>query len=85
MKVAEKAFGINHPKFGASLNNLAELYQDQGKYAEAETLYKLALKTLEKALGPDHPVVATVLENVAECYKNMGSKDEVEILEVRAK
>ena len=39
----------------AVLNNLAGLYQTQGRYAEAEPLYKRALAIYEKALGPDHP------------------------------
>ena len=39
----------------APLNNLAGLYLSQGRYAEAEPLYKRALAITEKALGPDHP------------------------------
>jgi lipopolysaccharide biosynthesis regulator YciM len=57
----------------------------QGKYAEAEPLYKRSLKILEKAFGPDHPHVATVLENMAELYKKMGKEDEVKRFEERAK
>ena len=47
------------PMSATSLNNLAELYQAQGRYAEAEPLYKRALAIREKALGPDHPDVGT--------------------------
>ena len=47
------------PMSRRSLNNLAVLYSDQGRYAEAEPLYKRALAIREKALGPDHPDVAT--------------------------
>ena len=46
------------PMSRRSLNNLARLYDDQGRYAEAEPLYKRALAIREKALGPDHPDVA---------------------------
>ena len=35
-----------------SLNNLAELYHDQGQYAEAEPLFERALAIREQALGP---------------------------------
>jgi tetratricopeptide (TPR) repeat protein len=35
--------------------NLAELYRAQGKYDEAEPLYKGSLKIFEKAFGPKHP------------------------------
>ena len=52
-----------------SLNNLAALYDDQGRYADAEPLYKRALAIREKALGPDHPDVATSLNNLAELYR----------------
>ncbi len=70
---------------GTSLNNLAELYRAQGKYAEAEPLYKRALAIREKALGPEHPHVANILRNMAECYKKTGKKKEAKRLEERAK
>ncbi len=49
-----------------NLNNLANLYHAQGKYAEAEPLYKRALAIVEKALGPEHPHVAARLNNLAQ-------------------
>ncbi|MEE8077291.1 MAG: tetratricopeptide repeat protein [Candidatus Binatia bacterium] len=66
------------------LNNLATLYQAQGKYAEAEPLHKRALAIWEKALGPDHPQVATTLENMAKLYKKTGRNEEAKRLEERA-
>ena len=51
-----------------SLNNLAALYQAQGRYAEAEPLYKRALAIDEKALGPDHPDVATSAQQPGRLY-----------------
>ena len=56
-----------------SLNNLAVLYHAQGKYAEAEPLYRRALGIREKALGPEHPDVATSLNNLAELYRPRGN------------
>jgi len=50
---------------GTALNNLARLYGDQGRYAEAEPLYRRSLAIRETALGPDHPDVGTALNNVA--------------------
>src|SRR5262245_29781933 len=44
-----------------TLNNLAELYSKQGRYAEAEPLHKRSLAIKEKALGPNDPAVATSL------------------------
>ena len=61
-------------------NNLAGLYRAQGKYAEAEPLYKRSLTILEKALGPDHPQVATSLNNLAALYRAQGKYAEAEPL-----
>jgi hypothetical protein len=36
---------------------LAALYDKQGQYEKAESLYKRAVAIWEKALGPDHPQV----------------------------
>ena len=40
------------------LDNLASLYLEQGKYAEAEPLLQRSLSIREKALDPNHPDVA---------------------------
>lgn len=34
----EKALGPDHPDVATSLNNLADTYSDQGRYADAEAL-----------------------------------------------
>jgi tetratricopeptide (TPR) repeat protein len=68
-----------------SLNNLAELYQAQGRYTQAELLYKRSLAIWEKALGPEHPLVAQSLENYAVLLREMNRLAEAERLEARAK
>ncbi len=68
-----------------SLNNLALLYQAQGRYAEAEPLYKRALAIMEKALGPEHPHVATSLENYAALLRDTGRGELATMVELRAK
>jgi tetratricopeptide (TPR) repeat protein len=68
-----------------SLNNLASLYQAQGRYAEAEPLHKRSLAIREKALGPEHPDVATALENYAALLRQTGRKAEADRLDARAK
>ena len=57
ISIAEKAFqyslgqfGKDHPDTLVSMNNLAFLYQSQGRYAEAEPLYQQALQLREKVL-----------------------------------
>lgn len=42
----------------------------QGKFNEAEPLYRRALAISENALGPDHPIVATTLKKWAGLLEN---------------
>jgi len=49
--------------YGATLNNLAALYDAQGTYAQAEPLLKRALAIYEQVLGPLHPDTASSLNN----------------------
>ncbi len=81
----EKALGPEHPDVATSLNNLAELYNAQGRYAEAEPLYKRALAIWEKVLGPEHPNVVAGLENYAALLRETGRSAEADKLEARAK
>ena len=83
LKEAEN-FGPEDPRLATSLNNLAALYNLQGKYTEAEPLSKRSLAIREKALGPDHPDVATSLNNLAALYRAQGRYAEAEPLYQRA-
>jgi tetratricopeptide (TPR) repeat protein len=53
----------DHPNMAHSLNNLAALYDTQGKYAEAEPLYRRALAIYEQVMGPNHPNTITIRAN----------------------
>ncbi len=79
-----KAFGEEDPRFADALNNLAELYKAQGRYAEAEPLYKRSLVILKKVLGPEHPRVALGLNNLAGLYESQGRYAEAEPLYKRS-
>ena len=50
-----RQLGADHPDVATSLNNLAALYYDQGRYKEAEPLFLRALAILFEKLGDDHP------------------------------
>jgi tetratricopeptide (TPR) repeat protein len=67
-----------------SVDNLAILYQAQGKYDEAEPLYERSLAMTEKFLGPEHPEVAQILDKLASLYQAQGKHAEAEPLHVRA-
>jgi tetratricopeptide (TPR) repeat protein len=63
-----------------SLNNLAVLYDNQGKYSEAEPLYLDALEMRKQLFTGDHPDVASSLNNLALLYHNQGKYSEAEPL-----
>ncbi len=112
LAIKEKALGPDHKEVtkirnnltklhtaqANELNNLAVRYHDQGKYAEAEPLYKRALAMMEKALGPDHKEVTNIrnnltnlhtaqaneLKNLAIRYHNQGKYAKAELLYKRS-
>ncbi|MGH7204581.1 MAG: tetratricopeptide repeat protein [Nitrospiraceae bacterium] len=83
LKDAE-SFQPEDPRLVVSLKNLAQLYDDQKKYADAEPLYQRLLAIDEKTLGPDHPDVATILYRLAKLYQARGKYAEAEPLYQRA-
>ncbi|MFN9170927.1 MAG: tetratricopeptide repeat protein [Dolichospermum sp.] len=63
-----------------SLNNLADLYYNQGKYSEAEPLYLDALEMRKRLFTGDYPDVASSLNNLAGLYYKQGRHSEAEPL-----
>lgn len=61
--------GADHPSVASSLSDLAALYSSQGKYEQAQPLYKRALQIREQKLGPEHPNTAISLNNLASLYQ----------------
>jgi tetratricopeptide (TPR) repeat protein len=61
-----------HPQVATSLNNLALLYDNQGRYDEAEPLYQQALELRRELLGDRHPDVAGSLFNLGGLRYNQG-------------
>jgi serine/threonine protein kinase/tetratricopeptide (TPR) repeat protein len=66
------------------LHSLATLERETGQHAEAESLYRRALKMREN-LDPDHPQVAETLEGFADLLHKMGREPEAERLKERAR
>jgi tetratricopeptide (TPR) repeat protein len=72
--IDEKVLGPEHPGLATDLNNLALLYQDQGKYGEAEPLFRRSLGIFEKVLGKGHHSTETVRANYAALQEEMKQK-----------
>jgi len=77
---ALKNFGETDQDTLTSINNLAFLYQSQGRYGEAEPLYKRCLQLREEILGPKHPDTLTSINNLALLYNSQGRYGEAEPL-----
>jgi Flp pilus assembly protein TadD len=67
-------WGHEHPDVATPLNNLAFLYRLQGRYTEAEPLYKRALEIFEKVLGSDHPNTEVVRYNLKIVHEKNSTK-----------
>jgi tetratricopeptide (TPR) repeat protein len=71
-----------------TVNNLSNLYKNQGKMDEAEKIYNRALQEYEKALGRERvktyiPALNTI-QNLAELYKQLGRADKAKDMYSRA-
>lgn len=82
-QVAQRRLGAAVDGTISSLDLDWPLYDDQGRYGEAEPLYRRALVIRENSLGPDHPDAATSIQNLAGFYAAQGQYDEAEPLELR--
>jgi len=76
LAIREQLLGPHHPDTAQSLNNLAELYRDQGKYAEAEPLYQQALAIYEQLLGPNHPSTKIVRQSYTSLLQDFSPQNE---------
>jgi len=67
LSIRERGLGTDADCTGVTLNNLAELYFDQGRIDLAEATYKRALKSAERA-GSDAEHAAKVFNNLGAFY-----------------
>ena len=67
-----------------NLNRRGELYRSQGRYTEAEALFKQALAIAEKTGGLTHPDVSIALIGLAQLYSAQGRYGEAQALYERA-
>ena len=59
------------------------MYHAQGRYGDAEAIYKRSLGIMEKTLGSEHPDIAQVLDNCAVLLRKIGRDSEAARMETR--
>jgi hypothetical protein len=67
-----------------TLLTIANSYSNDGKYSDAERLFKESLSMSEKAVGPEHPDVADVLGGYAASLRKQNRTFEAFFAEARA-
>lgn len=66
--VLETTLGVDHPDSAKILNNLANLYSEQGVKHQALCLYQKAGDILRKNLGEQHPTTKMVENNFQQLW-----------------
>ncbi len=69
---------VTMPESAANLNDQAVRLQAEGKYIDADVLYKKSLAIWESTLGREDPLIAQSLANRASLYRMMGEHHEAE-------
>ena len=82
--VADLEKGPPTMDLAGALNNLAQLYGEAGRDAEAEPMFRRAIAIMEKAVGLDSVKIAPELNNLAALYQRQKRYDEAEPLFKRA-
>ncbi|WP_417731252.1 CHAT domain-containing tetratricopeptide repeat protein [Rosistilla oblonga] len=72
IQIEKGIVGANHPQIAESLDTLAVMYLNQGKLANAETLYAESMGIRKKVFGERHPEYARSLTNQAGLHLSKG-------------
>ena len=71
-----QVFKEDHPDLLTTKNNLAQLLFAQGKYEEAEALFRQTLDGRRRVLGEDHRDTLSTMGNLAQLLAEQGRRDE---------
>ena len=81
LEIWEKDRGPNHRLVAWPLWGLAGVYRDQGRYEDAEPLYRRALKIREQHLAAHDPNLHVTRSDFAELLRLTGRPEEASALE----
>ncbi len=78
LNLDEDIYNSTDPAVANTLANLALLNEAQGKYNEAENIWKRVLYIQEKAYSKEHPEFAQTLNSIASLYIRIGKYNDAE-------
>ena len=70
--------GKERPSTLTSMNNLATLLRNQGKYEQAEEILQKILRLSETVLGKEYPSTRMSMNNLEMVPRNQGKYEQVE-------
>jgi tetratricopeptide (TPR) repeat protein len=73
-----ESVGTEHPSTLTSMDNLATVLSEQGKYEQAEKMHRHALRLYEKVLGKEHPDTLMSMNNLATVLNDQGKYEQAE-------
>jgi tetratricopeptide (TPR) repeat protein len=76
--------GAKHPSTLISMNALALVLSDQGKYEQAEEICRQALRLRETVLNKEHPDTLTSMDNLALVLNGQGKYEQAEEMHQQA-
>ena len=80
LSIQQKVLGENHPETAVTYSSLAVLYEEQGRYQEAEDFCLKVISIREKILGENHPDTKVCYQFLMILYQQQGKKKEAEKL-----
>jgi tetratricopeptide (TPR) repeat protein len=80
VEINRRAWGKDNPETAMSVNDLATALSSQGKFAEAEPLYRQSLEIYRRTLPAKHPKIGETLNNLALLLERQDRFDEAEPL-----
>ena len=84
IKEAE-SMGPREPKIAQSMSALANAYRQQGKYAEAEPMYKQAIEKMTSIKGPTCSELVPIFDNYAKMLRAAGRGPEADKMDAKAR
>ncbi|KAH0558819.1 hypothetical protein GP486_004539 [Trichoglossum hirsutum] len=84
LAIREKILGPDNALTLDTAYNLGNLYLDQDKLTEAETMYERALAGKERILGPDHSSTLETVNSLGNLYGHQDRPGEAEMMHKRA-
>jgi eukaryotic-like serine/threonine-protein kinase len=77
-EIAERAYGVRHPRVASYLSNRVELLIRIARFADAQPLARQVVEIRERTLPPDHPDTARSIIEVARILSALDQHDRAE-------